>query len=101
MTQSVKRQPWQLSVTTWGISGCDESKRESVDGRRPIQEDWGVATGRKCSMAGFAAKNGPASDPNLPNYLSRLHYNTMYLPKILERIEKTAPPGADLTSWRY
>src|SRR5579862_3217516 len=40
-------------------------------------------------------------DPNLPNYLSRLHYNTMYLPKILERIEKTAPPGADLKSWRY
>jgi hypothetical protein len=40
-------------------------------------------------------------DPNLPNYLSRLHYNTMYLTKILERIEKTAPPGADLTSWRY
>jgi Putative esterase len=40
-------------------------------------------------------------DPNLPNYLSRLHYNTLYLPKILERIEKTAPAGADLTSWRY
>ena len=40
-------------------------------------------------------------DPTLPNYLSRLHYNTMYLPKIMERIEKTAPPGADLTSWRY
>jgi hypothetical protein len=40
-------------------------------------------------------------DPNLPNYLSRLHYNTMYLPKILERIAKTAPPGADLSSWRY
>ncbi len=40
-------------------------------------------------------------DPNLPNYLSRLHYNTMYLPKILERIEKTAPAGADLKSWRY
>jgi Putative esterase len=40
-------------------------------------------------------------DPNLPNYLSRLHYNTMYLPKVLERIEKTAPPGADLKSWRY
>jgi Putative esterase len=40
-------------------------------------------------------------DPDLPNYLSRLHYNTMYLPKILERIEKTAPPGADLKSWRY
>jgi hypothetical protein len=40
-------------------------------------------------------------DPTLPNYLSRLHYNTMYLPKIMERIAATAPPGADLTSWRY
>jgi hypothetical protein len=40
-------------------------------------------------------------DPNLPNAYSRLHYNTQYLPKILERIQKTAPAGADLTSWRY
>src|SRR5271155_5447973 len=40
-------------------------------------------------------------DPTLPNYLSRLHYNTQYLPKILERIEKTAPAGADVKSWRY
>ena len=40
-------------------------------------------------------------DPTLPNAYSRLHYNTMYLPKILERIAKTAPAGADLTSWRY
>ena len=40
-------------------------------------------------------------DPNLPNAYSRLHYNTMYLPKILDRIQKTAPAGADLTSWRY
>lgn len=40
-------------------------------------------------------------DPNLPNAYSRLHYNTQYLPKILERIKQTAPPGADLTSWRY
>src|SRR6266849_5324651 len=40
-------------------------------------------------------------DPTLPNYLSRLHYNTMYLPSIVDRILKTAPPGADLTSWRY
>ncbi|HVS64901.1 MAG TPA: hypothetical protein VMT85_15515 [Thermoanaerobaculia bacterium] len=36
-----------------------------------------------------------------PNHISRLRYNTMYLPKILNRIEKTAPPGADLTSWRH
>jgi hypothetical protein len=40
-------------------------------------------------------------DPKLPNALSRLHYNFMYLPKILEQIAKTAPPGADQTSWRY
>jgi hypothetical protein len=40
-------------------------------------------------------------DPTLPNDLSRLHYHTMYLPTILDRIEKTAPKGADLKSWRY
>jgi hypothetical protein len=40
-------------------------------------------------------------DPSLPNAYSRLHYNTLYLPKILDRIQKTAPQGADLTSWRY
>lgn len=40
-------------------------------------------------------------DPIQPNALSRLHYNTMYLPQIIARIEKTAPLGADLSSWRY
>jgi hypothetical protein len=40
-------------------------------------------------------------DPRLPNAYSRLHYNFMYLPKILARIAQTAPAGADLTSWRY
>jgi hypothetical protein len=40
-------------------------------------------------------------DPSLPNALSRLHYDVMYLPKILDRIAKTAPAGADVTSWRY
>jgi hypothetical protein len=40
-------------------------------------------------------------DPKQPNYLSRLHYNTIYLSKILDRIAKTAPAGADLSSWRY
>jgi hypothetical protein len=39
-------------------------------------------------------------DPTLPNALSRLHYNTMYLPKIMERIQKTAPADADM-SWKY
>lgn len=36
-----------------------------------------------------------------PNYISRLRYNTFYLPKILEIIQRDAPPGADLKSWRY
>ncbi len=40
-------------------------------------------------------------DPKLANAYSRLHYNAMYLPKILDRIAKTAPAGADLKSWRY
>jgi hypothetical protein len=40
-------------------------------------------------------------DHKLPNAFSRLHYNTLYLPKILARIQATAPKGADLTSWRY
>ena len=40
-------------------------------------------------------------DPNQPNAISRLRYNTMYVAKILERIEKSAPAGADLKSWRY
>ena len=40
-------------------------------------------------------------DPHLPNAYSRLHYNTMYVPKMMEQMQKTAPPGADLKSWRY
>ncbi len=40
-------------------------------------------------------------DHELPNALSRLRYHQMYVDKIMERIRKTAPPGADLKSWRY
>jgi hypothetical protein len=40
-------------------------------------------------------------DASLPNAYSRLHYNYQYLPIILERIRAAAPPGADLSSWRY
>ncbi|MEO1204455.1 MAG: alpha/beta hydrolase-fold protein, partial [Pseudomonadota bacterium] len=40
-------------------------------------------------------------DHDRPNALSRLRYNQMYVPRILERIEESAPDGADLTSWRY
>ncbi|MGC9057323.1 MAG: hypothetical protein ACP5J6_10780 [Candidatus Saccharicenans sp.] len=40
-------------------------------------------------------------DHALPNYLSRLRYHQLHIPKIMERIKKSAPPGADLKSWRY
>lgn len=40
-------------------------------------------------------------DHQNPNYISRLRYNTMYLPTIFKQIEATAPEGADLKSWRY
>ncbi len=40
-------------------------------------------------------------DPKEPNHISRLRYNSMYIPKIMKRIAESAPPGADLKSWRY
>lgn len=40
-------------------------------------------------------------DHDNPNAISRLRYNTFYVPRILERIEEAAPEGADLESWRY
>ena len=40
-------------------------------------------------------------DPELPNHITRMRYNSMYVPKIMKRIAESAPAGADLTSWRY
>ncbi len=40
-------------------------------------------------------------DHTQPNAISRLRYHEMFAPKIVNRILKTAPPGADVTSWRY
>jgi hypothetical protein len=40
-------------------------------------------------------------DHTRPNAISRLRYHQFYAPKIIERITKSAPKGADLTSWRY
>lgn len=40
-------------------------------------------------------------DHQNPNQISRLRYNTMYLPRILKRIQESAPKGADTKSWRY
>ena len=35
------------------------------------------------------------------NHISRLRYYTMYLDKMMARIEAASPTGADTTSWRY
>ena len=40
-------------------------------------------------------------DHERPNALSRLRYHQMYLPRILQRIEESAPADADTSSWRY
>jgi hypothetical protein len=40
-------------------------------------------------------------DPKVANAYSRLHYDSQYLPLILQRITASAPKGADLKSWRY
>ena len=40
-------------------------------------------------------------DHTRPNAISRLRYHQMYIPQIVRRIDRTAPPGADLKSWRY
>jgi hypothetical protein len=40
-------------------------------------------------------------DHTRPNAISRLRYHQFFAPKIVERITKSAPPGADLKSWRY
>ena len=40
-------------------------------------------------------------DHERSNAVSRLRYHQMYIPRIVKRIERTAPPGSDLTSWRY
>jgi hypothetical protein len=40
-------------------------------------------------------------DHTQPNAISRLRYAQMFAPKIVERILATAPPGADVNSWRY
>ena len=40
-------------------------------------------------------------DPTLPNAISRLRYHQIYVPKILDRMKRSAPAGADVKSWRY
>lgn len=40
-------------------------------------------------------------DHEQPNYISRLRYHRMFIPKWSEQIKTRAPQGVDLRSWRY
>jgi hypothetical protein len=40
-------------------------------------------------------------DPTRANAYSRLRYHQMFIPRFVERVRRTAPAGADVTSWRY
>jgi hypothetical protein len=40
-------------------------------------------------------------DHTRANAYSRLRYIQMHAPKMMKRIEASAPPGADTKSWRY
>ena len=40
-------------------------------------------------------------DHTQPNYISRLRYHRMFIPKWTEEVKNRAPQGADLQSWRY
>jgi len=40
-------------------------------------------------------------DHTNPIWISRLMYVQLHMPKIMERIRKSAPSGVDTTSWRY
>jgi S-formylglutathione hydrolase FrmB len=40
-------------------------------------------------------------DHTQPNYISRLRYHRMFIPKWVEDMKKTTPSGKDLNSWRY
>ena len=40
-------------------------------------------------------------DHTQPNYISRLRYHRMFIPKWAEEVKSRAPQGSNLTSWRY
>ncbi|MBC8647174.1 MAG: hypothetical protein H7X85_08430 [Thermoanaerobaculia bacterium] len=40
-------------------------------------------------------------DHTRPNAVSRMRYHQMFAPRIVERLLRTAPAGADRKSWRY
>jgi len=81
------------SADTYYLNDAVYFAQERLESLKPAYEG-SVAYGERAEHCW----NG---DPKLANAYSRLHYDFMYLPLILRRINSTAPPGADLCSWRY
>lgn len=50
-------------------------------------------------MYGDRAEHCWNGDPDLPNYISRLRYNTLYLDKIAKRLLETAPQNFNQQNW--
>ena len=42
-----------------------------------------------------------SGDDTVPNSIGRLTINERVIPQMVARMLKTAPPGSDITSWRY
>jgi len=84
---------------------CGESDNYYLNDAVYLMEDFLKKASNPSAEAevayGARAEHCWNGDPTQPNYISRLRYNSMYVAKILKRIEVSAPPGADLTSWRY
>ena len=58
----------------------------------------------KCSCEvdyGDRAEHCWNGDHSQPNYISRLRYHRMFIPKWAEEVKLRAPKSADLQSWRY
>jgi hypothetical protein len=75
-----------------------EHWRESDDLAHILQRDW-ATLGPK--LRGKLRKYCWNGDHSRDNAYSRLRYSQMVLPWVVDRILDTAPPGADVDSWRY
>jgi hypothetical protein len=69
----------------------------------PVDRFLASATPRADAVVDYGdrAEHCWNGDHARPNAFSRLRYPQLVLPWVVERALATAPPGADVTSWRY
>jgi hypothetical protein len=83
-------------------ASCASGIAPLASGRRPVQRDHDSESARAGEVAfGPGFEQCWTGDPDQPSAITRLGYHEMFVPRAVERIGKTAPDGADLTSWRY